>query len=204
MPDAIWSCIFERLQGFLNSISLLFNQPTANHKSTPIEPIMTVYTNLSIIWLLCSGSGKAFLDNGNKTIYIFLRRRDLGCSRVFVVCDWGIMEGRRVISSIDAVRYIDNVTYLGILTNEMERGMGLVCLTQSLLSTSNKLEIYFHCSKTRCPNEIWHALNSHPLQSGYEPWRIPSVHFSNSTSRQRCNLIAMHGRDVGRVRLGNH
>lgn len=154
MSDPVRSCIFERLQGFLNSISLLFNQPTANHKSTPIESIMTVNTNLSIIHSLRSGSGKALLDDGNKALYIFLCRRDLGCSRVFVVSDWGIIKRCRVISSIDAVRYIDDVTYLTILANEMERGVRLICLTQSLLSPSSKLEMYFHCSKRGRSNEI--------------------------------------------------
>jgi hypothetical protein len=52
------------------------------------------------------------------------------------------------------VRDIDDMTYLGILTDEMERRVGLVCLAQSLCISYRNLVEYFHGPKGRCPDEI--------------------------------------------------
>ena len=117
MSNAIWPRIFKCFQRFLNAISLLLNQPTAKQKSASIEAIMAMYTDLCIIHSLRLGGCKTFLDNSNETLHIFLRRRDLGCSGVFVICNRGAVEGRGIISSIDAVRDIDDMAYFWIQTN---------------------------------------------------------------------------------------
>ena len=154
MSDAIRSSVFECFQGFFNSISLLFNQPTANHKSTPIKAIMTMHTNFHLVHSLSLGRSNTFLDNSNESLYVFFGRWDLGCSGILMICDGGIMEGCGIISSIDAVRDIDDMTYLGILADEMEWRVSMVGLAQSLCISYRNLVGYFHGPKGRCPDEI--------------------------------------------------
>jgi len=154
MSNAIWPRIFKCFQRFLNTISFLLNQPTANQKSASIESIMAMYTDLCLIHSLRLGGSKTFLDDSNETLYIFLRRRDLGSGGVFVICNRGAVEGRRIISSIDAVRDIYDMAYFWIQTNQMEWRVNLVCLAENLRIRLIKADGYFHRSKGRCPDEI--------------------------------------------------
>lgn len=132
MSDAIRSGGFKCFQSFLDSISLLFNQPTANHKATPIKSIMTMYTNFCIIHPFRFGSSETLLYNRNESLYIFFRGRNFGCCGEFMIRNRSVMERRRIVDSIDAVWDIDYVTDLGILTDEMEWRMSLICLTERL------------------------------------------------------------------------
>ena len=132
MSDSIRSSSFESFQSFLDSVLLLFNQPTANHKATPVKSIMTMYNDFCIIHTFRLGSSETFLDDGHKALDIFFSGRDFSCSGEFMICNWGVVEGCRIVGSIDAVRDVDDVTDVGVLTDEMEWGMSLICLTEGL------------------------------------------------------------------------
>ena len=60
----------------------------------------------------------------------------------------------RTVGIVDAVRDIDDMTYLGILADEMEWRVSMVCLAQSLCISYINLVGYFHGPKGRCPDEI--------------------------------------------------
>ena len=113
-----------------------------------------MYTNLCIIYTLCLGSSATLLDDGNKSLDVLFRWRDLGSSGEFMIRDGGIMEGCGIIGSIDPVRDVDDVADFGILTNEMEWRMSLVCLTEGLSVSLVDVGTYFHGTKRRSSDEI--------------------------------------------------
>jgi|SRR5579871_2703981 len=101
----------------MHRISLLFNQPTTNHKSASIEAIMTMYTYFCIFISFCAGSGQTLLHNGDKALDIFFGWRDFSCGWIFVVCNMGIMERSGIVGCMDTMRYIDNMSNLRILAD---------------------------------------------------------------------------------------
>src|SRR5271169_2782226 len=132
MSDSIWTGVFKCLQSFLYAIPFFLNQPASDHKSRPIESIMTMHTNLWIDHSSCPGGFQTFFDNSNKSGHVFFCRWNFCSCRMLVVGYRSVLEGGWIVCCIHSRRNIDYVPNIGVLTDEMKGRVSSISLSECL------------------------------------------------------------------------
>jgi hypothetical protein len=132
MSNAIRSRTLERLERLLDTIPLHLNQPRANHKPRPIKPVMTMHTNLRLVVSGLTGRLQTTLDERDEPRDILFRWRDFRRRGEFMVCDGCVEEGCRIVRCVHAVRNINDVSHIRILSNQMVRRMRPIRLAKCL------------------------------------------------------------------------
>ena len=167
MSNSIRSSNLKRLQRLLDTVSLLLNQVTANDESAPIESIMTMHTDFCLLYVFGTRCRDTFSHDGDEAFDIGFGGWNFSGRGEFMVGHLSGCERRRIVRGFHAVGDVDDMADIGVLSNQVEWGMNLICLSEGLTLTSNSRDD-LHRAKRRFSNEGRDTLNVHPLVStGY-------------------------------------